>query len=233
MTRIGLIVPSSNTTMEPEFHNMLPESHSVHTTRIRLTEITVEQLALMEERIEDAAVKLGDAEVGVIGYGCTSGSLYKGLGHDKRIEERITRATGIPAVATAGAVIDALNALDIRKVSVATPYSNQINELEEKFLSSSGFQVVDLKGLGIKENLKIGRLDSKVAYRLVMGLEYADADGMFVSCTNFPTAAIIKTLEHVTQKSVVSSNTATLWAMLKKCDVATRIEGFGTLLETI
>lgn len=233
MARLGLIIPSSNTTMEPEFCMMTPKGFSVHTARLRLVEVTVKQLALMEERIEDAALKLADAEVDVVGYGCTSGSLFRGLGHDKNIVERIEKTTGVPAVATAGAVVDALKALNVRKVCVATPYIDQINKLEEKFLLSSGFQVVDLKGLGIKDNRKIGRLGSEVVYRLVMELDYAKADGAFVSCTNFATVSIIEELERITKKSVVSSNTATLWAMLKKCSASTEIKGFGRLLEKI
>lgn len=233
MTRLGLIIPSSNTTMESEFCRMISEGFSVHTARLRLVEVTVKELALMEEKIEDAALKLADAEIDIIGYGCTSGSLFSGLGHDKSVEERIERATGIPGVATAGAVVDALKALNMRKVCVATPYTDQINELEKKFLSLNGFQVVDLKGLGIKSNLKIGRLSSEVAFRLVMELDYAKADGIFISCTNFPTAGILEKLERSTQKMIVSSNTATLWAMLKKCGVSAEIKGFRSLLEEI
>lgn len=233
MTRLGLIIPSSNTTMESEFWRMLPEGFSVHASRLRLREVTVEELGLMEKRVEDAALQLADAEIDVIGYGCTSGSLFKGLGHDKSIEKRIERVAGVPAIATAGAVVSALRTLRMKKVCVATPYTNEINNLEEKFLSLGGFRVVDLKGLGMKRNLEIGRLSSEVAYKLVMELEYAKADGVFTSCTNFATADIIEKLERVTQRRVVSSNTATLWAMLRTCQVSAEIKGFGGLLEKI
>ena len=233
MTRLGLIIPSSNTTMESEFWKMLPEGFSVHTSRLRLREVTVEELGLMEKRVEDAALQLADAEIDVVGYGCTSGSLFKGLGHEKSIEKRIERAAGVPAIATAGAVVSALKTLNMKEVCVATPYADEISNLEEKFLSLSGFRVVDLKGLGMKQNLEIGRLSSEVAYKLVMELEYAKADGVFVSCTNFATADVIEKLERVTQRRVVSSNTATLWTMLKTCQVSAEIKGFGSLLEKI
>jgi maleate isomerase len=230
VTRLGLIVPSSNTTMEIEFHEMLPKGFSVHTGRVGLREATVRELAHMEGKIEEEAGKLADAGVDVIGYGCTSGSLFRGVGHDKVIEERIERASGIPAVATAGAVIKALKALHIRKVAIATPYIDEINSLEEKFLSANGFQVVDLKGLGIKDNIKIGNLSCQDAYKLVMELRHDEADGMFISCTNFPTVESIERLEERLKKPVISSNTATLWAMLKRCGILAKIQGFGKLL---
>ena len=233
MPRLGLIVPSSNTTMEREFGRLSPEDFSVHTTRLRLTEVTVKELAEMEKGVEGAALKLADAGVDIIGYGCTSGSLYRGLGHDKTIEARIERTSGTPAVATAGAVISALRALKIHKVVVATPYVDEINDLEEEFLSSNGFQVTDLKGLGIEENIEIGRLDSQDAYELVIGLRYAEADGVFISCTNFPTLNKIKELEDAIHKPVISSNIATFWAMLRRFGISIKIKDFGQLLERI
>lgn len=233
MPMLGLIVPSSNTTMEREFSRLSPEDFSVHTARLRLTEVTVKELAEMEKGVEGAALKLADAGVDIIGYGCTSGSLYRGLGHDKTIEARIEKTSGAPAVATAGAVISALRALKIHKVAVATPYVDEINDLEEEFLSLNGFQVTDLKGLGIEKNIEIGRLDSQDAYELVMRLEYADADGVFISCTNFPTLDKIEKLEDAIHKPVISSNTATFWAMLRRCGISIKIKDFGELLEKI
>ena len=231
MPRLGLIVPSSNTTMEGEFSMLSPQGFSVHTARLRLRKVTVKELSEMEREVEAEALKLADAEVEVIGYGCTSGSLFKGLRHDKTIEARIEKTTGTPAVATAGAVTSALKALDIEKVAVATPYTKEINNLERKFLLSNGFQVVDIRGLGIEDNLEIGRLDSQVAYELAMALRHNEADGMFISCTNFPTLDKIKMVEDALRKPVITSNTATFWTMLRKRGFSLRIRGFGALLE--
>lgn len=233
LTRLGLIIPSSNTTMEPEFYWILPKSFTVHSCRLRLREVTLKDLVKMEQRIEEEAPKLADACVSVIGFGCTSGSLFRGLGHDKQIEAKIEKITGIPTVSTAGAVVDALKAMEIKNLAVATPYIEKINRLEEEFLSANGFRVVDLKGLSIKDNLKIGKLASQSAHELVKKLKFEKADGIFVSCTNFATLDSIEKIEKDTQKIVVSSNSATLWAMLKKCDVHVGIKGYGKLLEEI
>jgi maleate isomerase len=231
MVRLGLIIPSSNTTMEFEFYAMLPQGFTTHTARLKLKSVTLESLTQMESKVEEEAAKLADADVGVIGYGCTSGSLFRGLGHDKMIEEKIEKASGKPAVATAGAVINALKALKIKNVAVATPYITEINDLEEKFLAANGFKVVDLKGLQLFDNLKIGSISSRTAYELIAKLKYEEADGLFISCTNFPIIRIIKELENKLGKPVISSNTATLWAMLRKINVLVKIKGYGKLLE--
>ncbi|MEM3700105.1 MAG: aspartate/glutamate racemase family protein [Candidatus Bathyarchaeia archaeon] len=231
MVRLGLIVPSSNTTMETEFRTILPKSFTIHTARLRLESVTLKCLTRMERKIEEEAIKLADADVEVIGYGCTSGSLFKGLSHDKIIEERIRRVSGKPAVAAAGAVIAALKALKVKSVSVATPYINEINDLEKRFLIANGFKVVDLKGLQLSDNLKIGKVSSETLHKLITKLRHEEANGVFISCTNLPTAQIIKKLENMLAKPVVSSNTATLWAMLKKTKIPTKIKGYGKLLE--
>jgi maleate isomerase len=233
LRRLGLIIPSSNTTMETEFYKMLPKGFSLHTARLRLQLVTKEELAKMEEGIEAEALKLADADVDIIGFGCTTGSLLKGLGYDKMIEEKIWKSTGKPAVATAGAVIDALKFLDVKKVAVATPYIDELNKLEEKFLQDNGFEVVDIKGLGIVRNLEIGRLSYETLIRLVTSLRHEEADCIFISCTNFPTVDYINDLERLFKKSVFSSNTATLWAMLRKLRVSIKVQGFGSLLERI
>lgn len=226
-----MIVPSSNTTMEPEFYRMLSQGFSVHTARLRLGEVTVEGLTRMEERVEEEAEKLADASVDVIGFGCTSGSLLRGKGHEELIEERIRRASGVPAVATAGAVVRALRALGVRRVAVATPYIDEINLLEERFLTQYGFEVVNMVGLGLKDNLRIGRLRRGDVERLVERLRLEEAEGIFISCTNLPTAELIGELERRHERPVISSNTATLWAMLRECGRRVEVRGYGTLLE--
>ena len=202
LPRLGLIIPSSNTTMEPEFHKMLPNSFTVHVARLKLREVTVKGLIEMERGIEEEASKLADANVDVIGFGCTSGSLLKGLGYDKEIEKRIEKASMKPAVATAGALAKALNTLEIRNVAVVTPYIREINELERNFLEANGFNVIDLKGLGLRDNLKIGEVNSQTAYKLVLEVDYKSADGIFISCTNLRTIHVIEKLENKLKKQL-------------------------------
>lgn len=233
MIRFGLIIPSSNTTMEQEFCKVLANGFSIHSGRLQLKEVTLKALAKMEQQIEEEALKLADANVGVIGYGCTSGSLFKGFGHDREIEARIEKSTGIPAVATSGAVIAALKSINAKNIAVATPYTEKINKLEKRFLMANGFQIIDLKGLGIKDNLKIGKLGSEKAFKLAMKLKYDKADAIFISCTNLATLGIIDKLEKISQKIVVSSNSAMIWAMLRKCGAHLKMVGFGKLLESI
>ena len=227
--RSGLIVPSSNTTMESEFYRLAFRWTSLHIARIKLQKITITALEKMEEDMLDAAGRLADAGVDIIGYGCTSGSFVKGKDHGREIERKITEMTKIPAVSTSTAVIQAFDKLCINKVSVATPYIDEINDFEEKFLEQNKIQVLSIKGLGISDNREIGNKDPRNAYDLAKEVYVPEADGLFISCTNFRTIEVIDPLEIELGVPVISSNTATLWAMMKKAGISRKLAKHGQL----
>ena len=226
--RIGLIVPSSNTTMEPEFYRVCPEGVSIHTARVPLEEVTPDALVKMADYVLDAAKMLETADVNVIVYGCTSGTLIGGVEWERELTSKIERKTGVETITTASAVVQALKALDMKRVVVATPYIDKINELEKKFLEEHGVKVLFIKGLGIVKNIEIGKLAPWISYRLAKEVFKPEADGIFISCTNFRTLEIIEKLERDLGKLVVTSNQASIWAALRT--IKESIEGYGKLL---
>lgn len=228
--KLGLIVPSSNTTMEAEVWKMASGWSTVHTARMRLQEITVDDLEKMEGQMLEAAGSLADADVDVIGYGCTSGSLFRGKDHDVEIEREIEEKTRIPAVATAKAVVEAFNELQISRVCVATPYIEEINERVQRYLEQNSIDVLRIKGLDITHNSEVGNQDTNVAYELAKKVHMPEAQGIFISCTNFRTIEVIGQLEEELKVPVISSNTATLWAMMKKTVSQRTLKGYGKLL---
>jgi len=214
--------------MEPEFYRMAPGGVSIHTARMRLVETTAESLFEMAKDAERAAALLATAEVDVIVYGCTTGSLVGGVKWEENLVQRIEDGTGVPTLSTSGAVVDAINALNVKRVAVATPYTDDLNRLEVAFLKSHGIEVTDIKGLSLVMNVDIGRTDGAVVRELVRAV--ADgADAVFISCTNLPTVDLIEPLEAELQRPVVTSNQASMWAALRGSGI-TGIEGYGELL---
>jgi maleate isomerase len=116
--RLGLIVPSSNTTMEMELHNYLPEGVSLHTSRMPLRSVTEEELVKMGSLAVESAKLLRDAGVELILYGCTSGSFIGGKDYEKELEAKIEDEVKIPVISTSTAVIEALKILDAQSVLV-------------------------------------------------------------------------------------------------------------------
>ena len=230
--RIGLILPSCNTVMEPELYKMAPEGVSIHTARMRISKVTEEDLKNMAEDSPKAAEYLATADVDVILYGCTSGSFIGGIEWEREIVKKIEERTGIPTITTSKAVIDALQHLKLKKIIVATPYIDELNELEEKFLEKNGIKVLRIKGLGILRGVDIGSQPVWVSYRLAREIFTPEADGIFISCTNFRTIEIIEKLERDLKRPVITSNQASMWAALRAGHIKETIEGYGALLKS-
>ena len=144
--------------MEPEFYAMAPDGVSIHTSRMMLHDVTPENLESMAGDAVNAAELLSTAGVDVMVYGCTSGSLVKGAAWEANLVKELQRATGILTVTTVGAVVEALKVVRATKVSVVTPYIDELNILEKLFLEAKGFHVSTIKGLGLTDNQMIGKV---------------------------------------------------------------------------
>lgn len=231
--RIGLMIPSTVTTIDSEFNKLAPEGISVHTTRMYHLKSTPEGLASLSESVERAANELATAKVGIIAFGCTAGGLVKGESWEQEIRKKIEKISNIPAITTISSVVDALNSLNMKKVVVATPYLKNLNELEKAFLEKKDIEVLDIMGLEIENSEEIGRREPWESYKLAKELSYKhqEADGIFISCTNFRTIEIIDKLEKDTNLPVVTSVQATLWKCLRSINCNDKIEGYGKLLQ--
>jgi len=227
--RIGLIVPSSNTTMEMELHSALPEGVSLHTARMPLKNVTEEELLAMSGLAVEGARLLKDANVDLILYGCTSGSFIGGGEFDRELAEKIENEVKLPVITTSTAIVEALKILDSQRILVLTPYTDEINQREKEFLEANEFEVIDIRGLGVVDNTRIGKLEPYEAYRMAKALFTDEADAVFISCTNLRTFEIIEPLEEDLGVPVVTSNQASLWLALRELDVGEKIPWLGRL----
>lgn len=231
--KIGLIVPSTNTVNEPEFWRVAPAGVTIHTARaLLLGPATEESYFKMAAAVDGAAEELATAEVDVIAYGCTSGSIICPL---PELIRNMNEKTGVPAIATAGAVVAALRALGITRVAVGTPYVEFVNESEKKFLEDYGFSVTSMHGLQLgvtqEERRGIGRVPPEAVFRMARMIDRPNAQAIFISCTNLATFDVIAEIERELGKPVVTSNQACFWACLRLLGIRTAISGYGRLLE--
>ncbi len=213
--RIGLIVPSLNVTIEPEFNAFAPAGISVHATRLFLPKGDKKHLTQMAEDTEVACDLLATARVNVIAYACTTGSLIKGIEWEKSLTKRMESRVGVPAVTTASSVIDALKKLRLSRVAVGTPYIDEVNAAEKKFLEESGIEVTKITGLGYAEGEELHKEPPETAVKLAKSVDSGKAEGIFLSCTDLKTFPVLASIEKSLGKPVVSSNSATLWKCLE------------------
>lgn len=228
--RIGLIMPSSGTNPEHEFHQYAPEGVTVVTQRVLFERVDPVGLQEMGDRVYEAAEMLARAHPDIIIFGCTSGSLIKGIGYDQEIIERIQTRTGIKALTTSSAVILALKALNAHKLVVTTPYIDAVNEIEQKFLEDNGFEVLNIKGL---QNLDPDLMPLEPLHRLYHLTKEAlvpEADTIFISCTGLGIAHGINMMEKDFRRPLVTSNQASIWGALRSLNIQDDV-GLGELFK--
>ena len=231
--KIGLIIPSTNTSNEPEFYRMAPPGVTIHTCRVLLVgETTQESYLRMAASLEEASASLATAEVDVIAYSCTSGSIMCPL---PQLLKSMTDKTGTPATAASAAVVAALRTLGAERIAVATPYPELVNRKQKNFLEEYGFRVTHLHGLDLghtqEERRAINRIPPEAVFRLARMVDRPDAQAIFLSCTAMPTIDVIANLEKELGKPVISSNTAVFWSCLRLLGIKTPVMGYGRLLE--
>jgi len=225
--------------MEPEFNRLAAEipGLGIHCTRMHLEvtaegDITTEYLLDMERLATKTVVsELAHANVGVIVYGCTSGSFVGGPGWDGEIIEGIRKKTGIATTTATTAVVAALRAFNARKVALGTPYDDEITGLGKAFLESEGFEVVNAIGLDIVPQLADAPVG--LAYQLGRKVDTPRADCVFISCTHFATIDVIGMLESDLGKPVISANQASFWHALQILGVKARLSRYGSLFEGV
>jgi maleate isomerase len=228
-TRVGIIYPASGIA-DYEFYQMAPPNITVHVTRIPLEASLPEHLLKLSDYALEAASLLAQAKVDLVAFCCTAGSFIRGVGFDREIARKIEELTGIPATTTSTAVLSALKELGASKIVVATPYINEINMLEKRFLESNGFKVLKIEGLGLRDSVSIGMVEPEELQKLVSSVYMPEADLIFISCGGLRTVNLIERFEAEFKRPIISSNQATVWEILRKIGFNKPITGFGKLL---
>jgi len=224
-----MLVPSGNVIVEPQINAMLPAGVALYATRLPLRGSSEAELLAMARNVEEAARLLGDAGVGLIAFNCTAVSTYS-KAMEAQIQQRIASATGLPALMTSAAIVQALKALRATKVVLLTPYIPEVNAREVAFLRGEGLEVLSETGLGLNTNTEMAKLAPEVWLDLARKNKDSRADAYLVSCTAVRSAEVIDELERELGRPVVTSNQAIAWHCLRTAEVRDKVPGFGMLL---
>ena len=211
--RIGLIVPSSNTTMEVDFYRNLPIGVTLHTDRMYLTETLLDQeKSMVDDYLMPAVRNLATIKSDVIVFGCTSGGTLNGIGYEGVVSARIKKVINNPIIMVINAVKKVLKEIGCSRIGIFTPYVKNLHSLIEQNLIYDGLSIVKSYGLGIISNLDIGAIEpgriKEMALEYFKGLD--DMECLFISCTNFRAAEVADDISLKIGKPVVTSNQAAL-----------------------
>ena len=232
--RIGIILPSVNNVLESDLADIVPEGYTYHTTRMPIisTGMTLQSLRDMNESIEDCADLLSHCGMDVLAYGCTSGSFMEGPGYDQKIISLIESTSGLPAIATAAASAEAMHFLGLKKISIVTPYPDEVNQTIPAFFEGNGFDVISItgRGFGVTKADDIWRDPPDTIAQFAIQHCAPEADGLFMSCTSWNAFSVADQVEQAIGRPVVTSNQATIWATFRKLGYMQGLSGYGKLL---
>jgi maleate isomerase len=224
--RLGRINPSPETVGDEEWRRLAPEGVAVVSTRMFIERVDSEGLTAMVTHIGRAARELASARCNVILMAGTAGAFNGGLNFDRELSKRIEAESGITATTTMTAVQDALAALRIKKLAIATSYIGSMDTALAAVLEGAGFEVVAIEGMGILKSIDMGDVWPQTTYRFARSVfeKAPDADGFFISCGNLRTLEVIPALERDFGRPVITSNQAGMWKALQlagvRCDLS-------------
>lgn len=242
-SRVGLIVPSSNTTMEtelPELFRRQSEAtghrYTFHSARATLKNVTAQELAAMVGKAAECSTAVSDADVDVIAYACLVAVMAQGPGAHEGSESVIAGAAadnGHPAEVTssAGALVRTLQEMGAKKVAMVTPYMPELTRLVGEYIQGAGITVRDVIGLEVADNLAVGRLDARRLPEIAGRLDRDGVDAIVLSaCVQMPSLEAVQLVEDQLGLPVVTAATATTYEILKALGHEPAIPGAGQLL---
>jgi maleate isomerase len=236
--KFAVLVPSTNTSVQPEFDDMRPPGVTNHISRIRIPNIPLHSdedfnrlVALIAEAQDEAVDSAMSCEPDRLVLGISAETFWDGLAASRRLKAQLHERTGLPISMGSEACEAAFQALRIRKIAVVTPYQPVGDRNVVRFFEEAGFEVKRIKGLRCESPVKIAHVSEAQLREALLELDGDDIDALVQVGTNLAMARLAGIAETWLAKPVVAINTAIYWHALRQSGVTDRISGFGTLLE--
>lgn len=242
--RLGLIVPSSNTTMEREIPAMLKareelikdEKFTFHSSRMRMMNVTKEELAKMDIDSDRCALELSDARCDALAYACLVAIMSQGPGYHCLSEARLSKVakennSAVPVISSAGALIEGVQAIGAKKIAIVTPYMKPLTNMVIEYIESEGITVTDSISLEVADNLEVGKLDPLNLINIVDRLDVSEADAVVLSaCVQMQSLPAIQKVQDKLGKPVLSAAVSTVYKLLKELNLKPVVPNAGYLL---
>ena len=235
LARIGVLVPFTNTNLEADMALLRPDGISFHYARLGgydRDEIPDEaQMAgLGASDLDEPLELLMGVRPDVVMYGCTSATLAHGPEFDRSLADKITALSGAATVTAAGALVSALQSLEVAKIGFASPYVAQLNEEAIGFLARSGIETVHRSEVTVAlDNYGQGELTPQKVFDLGRAADHPEAEVIVLSCTDMRSVEVIARLESELCKPVITSNQAQFWSCMRRAGITDKLQGFGQL----
>ena len=236
--RIGIVVPVSNSNLEPDMTMLAPPGVSLHFTRAGGYDVDkIPDEKQMQHYSDTPADELftGLKQCGaeIILYGCTSATLAQGPDYDSRFRHHIEALTGLPALTAADCLVRTLKALGIARFAFASPYVASLNDLAIGFLGSFALTCVSRYDAPLAlGNPEVAAVTPDEIVKIAASVDHTDAEAIVLSCTDYRATEAIDEIERITNKPVITSSQATLMLALNRLGISTEESPLANHLAT-
>ncbi len=235
---LGMLTPSSNTTLEPMTSDILSGLPDVtaHFGRFGVTEISLGESALGQFEntpLIEASRLLADARVQAISWNGTS-SGWLGFDADRKLCEEITEATSIPASTSVLALNEIFEITGVKRFGLVTPYLDEVQEKIIANYAAEGFDCVSERHLRDKGNFSFSEVSEETIAKMVREVAKEKPDAITIFCTNLHGARIVDELEQETGIPIYDTVSTSIWKAMKQADAdPRRIKGWGRLFADV
>jgi maleate isomerase len=240
--KVGLVVPSSNTTVETEMPRLLARheeaAFSFHSSRMRMHTVSPEGLRMMNAQRERCILELGDAGVDAVLYACLVAIMASGPGEHRRVESAVAEqlATGganAAVLSSAGALVEALQTTGARRIAVVMPYPRALAEQVVGYLEAEQFVVADWHALEVADNAAVGGIPGHQVMDAARRLDLDGVDALVLSaCVQMPSLGLVQAAEDEFGLPVITAATAGACMLLRRLGLRPELPDAGSLLRT-
>ncbi len=236
--KFGVVAPSTNTAVQPEYDAMRPPGVTNHFGRIHIPNDPIRNDAdfdLLMNNIRGAMFAAIDrvmtCEPDYLILGMSSETFWDGLEGSMLLREKVEAHSGIKVAMGSDASQAALRQLgDIRRIGVITPYMPLGDGQVRRFFTDCGFEIVRLKGLKCESPVAIAHVSERTLRDAIVEVNGPDVDAVIQVGTNLVMSKLAGIAEFWLDKPVLAINTATYWHALRQNGIDDKIDGFGSLL---
>ena len=237
--KVGVVVPATNTVVQPEMEAMRPSGVTNHVTRMLLPPRPYDDQSAYKKALETEKGHLEEAlelvmlcEPHVVAHGHSihsfRGNAQTALAEEKRLES----LCGVPFITPSRAVLAGLEAFgNIKRIAILTPYWPPADDMIATFFRSCGYDVVNTFGLKSTGPTAVARFTQA---QIMEGFDEVDDDqaqALIHVGTNLPVSALTPTIEARHGKPLIGVNVATYWLALRRLGIEDKIPGTGLLAE--
>lgn len=237
--RLGIIAPSTNTSVQPEMDDMRPYGVTNHFGRLYIPDEPIHDDAGFNRLMENIRASMDEAARVVMTcdpdrlvLGMSSETFWDGLDGSRRLMERMSGiAGGKPVTMGSDAVIAALRRYgSIRRIAVVTPYQPVGDAQVRRFFEDAGYEIVALEGLKCQSPVQIAHVSQKQLRDAFVRLNDPSVEAIVQVGTNLAAAQVAGMAEFWLDKPVIAINTAIYWHALRESGITDKVPGFGSLL---